>query len=84
MRFVNTASHKNHKRPKEVEALSNMSIIGWTKDWLLALPSGNIQTWEDLEEKFMEHFFPVIKLLEKQSEINNFEQGDAETLYDAS
>jgi len=27
----------------------------------------------------MERFFQVIKLLEKQTEINNFEQGDAES-----
>jgi len=48
----------------------------------LTLP-GTIQTWDELELKFMEKFFPMSKYLDKKQEIANFRQGESELLYDA-
>jgi hypothetical protein len=53
------------------------------KDWLLSIPSGTIQTWDELELKFLKRFFPMSKNWEKKHEITNFKQGESETLYDA-
>ncbi|PNX93267.1 hypothetical protein L195_g016418 [Trifolium pratense] len=35
----------------------NFDIKGITKEWLQCLPSGTIQTWKELEDKFLERFF---------------------------
>ena len=59
------------------------TLTGKAKDWLLTLPNGTIQTWEELELKFLEMFFPVSKYLDKKQEIENFMQGESESLYDA-
>ncbi|GAU36667.1 hypothetical protein TSUD_15800 [Trifolium subterraneum] len=59
------------------------SLTGRAKDWLDTIPPGTIATWQDLERKFKDRYFPIHKFLERRSEIMNFEQGDSETLYDA-
>ena len=58
-------------------------MTGRAKDWLLSLPSGTIQTWDELELKFLEGIFPMSKYWEKKHETSNFKQGDSESLYDA-
>jgi hypothetical protein len=63
--------------------LFKFSLTGRAKDWLDTLPSGTINTWQELERKFLERYFPIHKFLERRAEIVNFEQGDAESLYDA-
>lgn len=51
--------------------------------WLPCLPSGTTKTWTDLEDKFLERFFPNAPFVERRSEIENFSQGDIESLYEA-
>ncbi|GAU40179.1 hypothetical protein TSUD_374870 [Trifolium subterraneum] len=63
--------------------LFKFSLTGRAKDWLDTIPPGTITTWQELERKFKDRYFPIHKFLERRSEIMNFEQGDAETLYDA-
>ncbi|WJX14409.1 hypothetical protein P8452_04679 [Trifolium repens] len=63
--------------------LFKFSLTGRAKDWLDTLPSGTINTWQELERKFLERYFPIHKFLERRADIVNFEQGDAESLYDA-
>jgi len=53
------------------------------KDWLLTLPSRTIQTWDELELKFLEKYFPMSTYWEKKHEISNFRQGESESFYDA-
>jgi len=53
------------------------------RDWLLTIPSRTIQTWEELELKFLEKYFPMSKYWDTKMEIQNFKQGDTESLYDA-
>jgi len=59
------------------------TLTGRAKDWLLSIPSGTIQTWDELELKFLKRFFPMSKYWDKKHEITNFKQGESETLYDA-
>ncbi|MCI46701.1 hypothetical protein A2U01_0067942, partial [Trifolium medium] len=42
-----------------------------------------ITTWQELEVKFLDRYFPINKYLERRADITNFEQGDSETFYDA-
>jgi hypothetical protein len=63
--------------------LFKFSLTGRAKDWLDTIPPNTITTWEELEMKFLERYFPIHKFLERRAEINNFEQGDGESLYDA-
>jgi len=59
------------------------TLTGRAKHWLLTLPSGTIQTWDELELKFLEKYFPMSKYWEKKHEISNFRQGESESFYDA-
>ncbi|GAU44803.1 hypothetical protein TSUD_291960 [Trifolium subterraneum] len=59
------------------------SLIGRAKDWIDMLPPNTIATWDELELKFRERYFPFHKFLERRNDITNFEQGDSESLYDA-
>jgi len=56
------------------------TLTGRAKDWLLSLPSGTIQTFEELELKFLEKYFPMSKYWENKQEISNFKQGESESL----
>ena len=42
------------------------SLSGRAKDWLNALPSGVIATWDDLKKSFLHRFYPTVKYLEKK------------------
>jgi len=59
------------------------TLTGKARDWLLSLPSGTIQTWDELELKFLEKYFPMSKYWDKKMEIQNLKQGESEFLYDA-
>jgi len=50
-----------------------MSLIGSAKDSFLALPSGTIETWDELEENFLKRFFHLTKLMAKPAKITDFE-----------
>jgi hypothetical protein len=59
------------------------TLTSRAKDWLMSIPSGTIETWDELELKFLKKFFPMSKYWEKKHEITNFKQWGSETLYDA-
>jgi hypothetical protein len=63
--------------------LFKYSLTGRAKDWLDTIPPNTINTWQELEVKFLERYFPIHKYLERRQDITSFEQGDSETLYDA-
>lgn len=59
------------------------SLRDKAKVWLNSLPAGTITTWDAMEAKFLDKFFPPSKTAKLKSDINNFCQWDQETLYDA-
>ncbi|XP_045822039.1 uncharacterized protein LOC123914922 [Trifolium pratense] len=63
--------------------LFKYSLIGRAKDWLDTIPPNTINTWQELEVKLLERYFPIHKYHERRQDITSFEQGDSETLYDA-
>lgn len=52
--------------------LFGFSLIGRDKDWLLFLPNGTIQTWKELEDKFLERFFSTSQFNDRRAKIVNF------------
>ncbi|GAU46309.1 hypothetical protein TSUD_401860 [Trifolium subterraneum] len=60
-----------------------LSLTSRVKDWIDTLPPNTIASWDELELKFRERYFPIHKFLERRNDITNFEQGDSESLYDA-
>ncbi|GAU51100.1 hypothetical protein TSUD_411810 [Trifolium subterraneum] len=56
--------------------LFKLSLTGRAKDWIDTLPSGTITSWDELELKFRERYFPIHKFLERRNDITNFEQGE--------
>jgi len=59
------------------------TLMGKARDWLLTIPGGTIRTWDELELKFLDKYFPMLKYWDKKMEIQNFKQGESESLYDA-
>jgi hypothetical protein len=59
------------------------TLTGRARDWLLTIPSDTIKTWDELELKFLQKYFPMSKYWDKKMESQNFKQGEAESLYDA-
>ncbi|CAJ2632603.1 unnamed protein product [Trifolium pratense] len=41
------------------------SLTGRAKDWLDTIPAGTIETWRQLERKFLDRYFPIHKLTGK-------------------
>jgi hypothetical protein len=39
------------------------SLKGKTKDWLLSLPNGSINSWDNLREAFIKKYYPLVKIL---------------------
>jgi len=35
------------------------SLAGKAKNWLSSLPNQSLTSWEDVEEKFLQRFFPI-------------------------
>ncbi|MCI27740.1 hypothetical protein A2U01_0048940, partial [Trifolium medium] len=63
--------------------LFKFSLTGRAKDWLDTILPGTIHTWQELERKFLDRYFPIHNFLERRADVTNFEQDDVESLYDA-
>ncbi|WRX20690.1 Retrotransposon gag domain - like 10 [Theobroma cacao] len=58
------------------------SLRGKAKSWLNSLPTGSINTWDDLAQKFLAKFFPLAKPANMRH-ITSFIQFDFESLFEA-
>ncbi|XP_071699140.1 uncharacterized protein [Rutidosis leptorrhynchoides] len=58
------------------------TLDGEAKAWLRNLPSDSIRSFQDLNEAFINHFFPPSKVERLRMEINGFTQRGDESLYD--
>jgi hypothetical protein len=54
------------------------SLRGKAKDWLLSLPNGSINSWENLREAFIKKYYPPVKILQNRNNILSFKQNDNE------
>jgi hypothetical protein len=56
----------------------SFSLRGKAKDWLLSLPNGSINSWDNLREAFIMKYYPPIKILQNRNSILSFKQNDNE------
>jgi hypothetical protein len=54
------------------------SLRGKAKDWLLSLPTGSINSWDNLKEAFIKKYYPPIKILQNINSILSLKQNDNE------
>ncbi|XP_031127650.1 uncharacterized protein LOC116029749 [Ipomoea triloba] len=58
------------------------SLADRAKDWLFYLPSGSINTWDEMVRLFLEKFFPASRAVSIRREICGIKQRDTETLHE--
>ncbi|KAL4353922.1 hypothetical protein GQ457_06G007130 [Hibiscus cannabinus] len=58
------------------------SLSGIAKEWLFYLPPNSITTWTDLNNKFLDRFFPAAKASEIRRSILGIKQKYEETLHE--
>ncbi|XP_051140016.1 uncharacterized protein LOC127257623 [Andrographis paniculata] len=58
------------------------SLKDAVKDWLYYLPSGSIDTWNDMKKKFLEKYFPASRAAILRKEICGIKQKLGETLHE--
>jgi len=57
------------------------SLAGKAKDWLNSYPNQILRRWSEVEEKFLQKFFPLSRLIKAKSNIYNFRQRADEAFY---
>jgi len=63
--------------------LLSLSLAGEAKRWLYSFKGNNLQTWEEVVEKFLKKYFPESKTVEGKVEISSFHQHPGESLSEA-
>ena len=54
------------------------SLVGKAKTWLQSHPNKSLNTWEEVEEKFIARFFPPSRFISAKFAIATFSQGSDE------
>src|SRR3954467_3162598 len=53
------------------------------EEWFYSLPAGSITTWQEMENAFLNEYFPASVFIRKRYDIVNFKQKEGESLGDA-
>src|SRR3954471_21271793 len=53
------------------------------EEWFYSLPAGSITTWQQMETKFLNEYFPTSVYIRKRYDIVNFKQKEGESLGEA-
>ena len=77
-----TATMEFKERDKESVYLRlfPFSLAGKAKECLKSYPNQSLTSWSDVEENFLQRFFPPSRFIKAKSEISNFCQGPDEAL----
>jgi len=59
------------------------SLAGKAKEWLKSHPNQSLTNWTNVEEKFLNRFFPMSRYIKAKSDISTFQQGNDEAFCDA-
>jgi len=59
--------------------LFSLSLAGKAKDWLRSLPNQSFTSWKDVEEIFLQRFFPISRYIKAKSKISVFIKGADES-----
>jgi len=57
-------------------------LAGKAKEWLKSLPNQSLTSWEEVEEKFLQRFFPISRYMKSKSKISMSKQGADEVFYE--
>ncbi|CAM8944198.1 unnamed protein product [Rhodiola kirilowii] len=58
------------------------SLIDAANDWFLSLPSGSIQTWDQMQRKFLNKYYPAGRAMQVRRQLQDLRQGSNETMYE--
>ncbi|XP_057791897.1 uncharacterized protein LOC131008594 [Salvia miltiorrhiza] len=58
------------------------SLLEGAREWLYDLPEGSIRTWQELQSKFLERYFPAARIQNLRTRISNIKMGTGEILYE--
>jgi len=72
--LVGAMSFKSDDVDKDCMHLFPFSLAGKAKEWLKLLPNQSLTSWEEVEEKFMQIFFPISCYIKARFEISMFRQ----------
>ncbi|KAG2409367.1 uncharacterized protein HKW66_Vig0000320 [Vigna angularis] len=59
------------------------SLTGRAKEWLKSHPNQSLNKWSDVEDKFLNRFFPPSRYIKAKAEISTFRQGQDEPFCEA-
>ncbi|XP_052730484.1 uncharacterized protein LOC108341253 [Vigna angularis] len=59
------------------------SLTGRAKEWLKSHPNQSLNKWSDVEDKFLNIFFPPSRYIKAKAEISTFRQGQDEPFCEA-
>ncbi|CAM8987450.1 unnamed protein product [Rhodiola kirilowii] len=51
-------------------------------DWFLALPSGSVHTWEQMQKHFINKYYPAGRAAQVRRQLQELKQGPHETMYE--
>ncbi|CAM9000627.1 unnamed protein product [Rhodiola kirilowii] len=58
------------------------SLMDSATDWFLSLPSGSIQTWAQMQAKFLAKYYPIGLASRVKRQLQELKQGPNESMYD--
>ncbi|CAM8940569.1 unnamed protein product [Rhodiola kirilowii] len=58
------------------------SLVDSANDWFLSLPSGSIRTWVQMQNKFLDKYYPAGRAMQVRRQLQDIKQGPNETMYD--
>ena len=73
-----------HNAPEERFKLKvfPLSLTDLAKSWFLSLPSGSIRSWEQMQRKFLDKYYPPAKAAQLRRELQTIRQGPNEAIYE--
>ncbi|CAM8986820.1 unnamed protein product [Rhodiola kirilowii] len=58
------------------------SLQDAASDWFLALPSGSVHTWEQMQKQFVSKYYPAGRAAQVRRQLQELKQGPHETMYE--
>ncbi|CAM8978293.1 unnamed protein product [Rhodiola kirilowii] len=60
----------------------HFSLTDMARSWFLSLPSGSIITWDQMQKKFLDKYYPAAKARQVRRQLQDMRQGPNESIYD--
>ncbi|CAM8949929.1 unnamed protein product [Rhodiola kirilowii] len=58
------------------------SLVEGASDWFLSLPSGSIHTWAQMQDKFVEEYYPAGRARQVRRQLQEMKQGPNESMHE--